>query len=104
MKEILEATATSPDRVTEVAQPSAASSGLRPRRATSATSRSSDIVFDAPTTQGGSGGPVFNKHGEGDGGGVRGAAEFGGNSFGVPIAYALELLAGRRRTPAGASQ
>ena len=32
-----------------------------------------DIVFDAPTTQGGSGGPVFNRNGQVIGGGVRGA-------------------------------
>ena len=35
----------------------------------------SDIVFDAPTTQGGSGGAVFNSNGAGDRGGVRGAPE-----------------------------
>ena len=34
-----------------------------------------DIVFDAPTTQGGSGGPVFNKQRRGDRGRVRGALE-----------------------------
>ena len=52
----------------------------------------SDIVYDAPTTQGGSGGPVFNKHGEVIAVEYAVLPRFGGNSFGVPIAYALELL------------
>ena len=53
----------------------------------------SDIVYDAPTTQGGSGGPVFNKHGEVIAVEYAVLPRFGGNSFGVPIAYALELIA-----------
>jgi S1-C subfamily serine protease len=53
----------------------------------------SDIVYDAPTTQGGSGGPVFNKHGEVIAVEYAVLPKFGGNSFGVPIAYALQLLA-----------
>jgi S1-C subfamily serine protease len=52
----------------------------------------SDVVYDAPTTQGGSGGPVFNKHGEVIAVEYAVLPRFGGNSFGVPIAYALELL------------
>ena len=51
-----------------------------------------DIVFDAPTTQGGSGGPVLNKNGEVIAVEYAVLARFTGNSFGVPIAYALELL------------
>jgi S1-C subfamily serine protease len=57
----------------------------------------SDIVYDAPTTQGGSGGPVFNKHGEVIAVEYAVLPRFGGNSFGVPIAYALELIAGPRK-------
>lgn len=57
----------------------------------------SDIVYDAPTTQGGSGGPVFNKHGEVIAVEYAVLPRFGGNSFGVPIGYALELIAGPRK-------
>jgi S1-C subfamily serine protease len=52
-----------------------------------------DVVYDAPTTQGGSGGPVFNKHGQVIAVEYAVLPRFGGNSFGVPIAYALELIA-----------
>jgi serine protease Do len=52
----------------------------------------SDIVFDAPTTQGGSGGPVFNKRGQVVAVEYAVLQKFGGNSFGVPINYALKLL------------
>jgi S1-C subfamily serine protease len=55
-----------------------------------------DIVFDAPTTQGGSGGPVLNKNGQVIAVEYAVLPKFGGNSFGVPIGYALELL----KTPA----
>ena len=51
-----------------------------------------DIVFDAPTTQGGSGGPVLNKSGEVIAVEYAVLTKFGGNSFGVPIGYSLELL------------
>ena len=51
-----------------------------------------DIVFDAATTQGGSGGPVFNKQGEVIAVEYALLTKFGGNSFAIPIAYALELL------------
>jgi S1-C subfamily serine protease len=52
-----------------------------------------DIVFDAPSAQGGSGGPVFNKFGQVIAVEYAVLQKFGGNSFGVPIAYARELLA-----------
>jgi S1-C subfamily serine protease len=55
---------------------------------------STDIVFDAATTQGGSGGPVFNKHGQVIAVEYAVLSRFGGNSFGIPIAYALDLLKG----------
>jgi len=57
-------------------------------------------VYDAPTTQGGSGGPVFNKHGQVIAVEYAVLPRFGGNSFGVPIAYALELM-GLPRKPRG---
>jgi S1-C subfamily serine protease len=60
----------------------------------------SDVVYDAPTTQGGSGGPVFNKHGQVIAVEYAVLPRFGGNSFGVPIAYAIELI-GPAREPRG---
>jgi S1-C subfamily serine protease len=51
-----------------------------------------DIVFDAPTTQGGSGGPVLNKNGRVIAVEYAVLSKFEGSSFGVPIGYALELL------------
>jgi DNA-binding response OmpR family regulator/S1-C subfamily serine protease len=50
------------------------------------------IIYDAQTTSGGSGGPLFNHHGK-----VIGVTEavvkgFGGSNFGVPIRYAAPLL------------
>jgi hypothetical protein len=52
----------------------------------------SDIVFDAPTTQGGSGGPLFSAAGRVIAVEYAVLPKFGGNSFAVPIAYALKLL------------
>jgi S1-C subfamily serine protease len=54
-----------------------------------------DVVFDAPTTQGGSGGPVLNRDGKVIAVEYAVLRQFSGSSFGVPIAHALELL----RTP-----
>jgi hypothetical protein len=51
-----------------------------------------DIVFDAATTQGGSGGPIFNTHGQVIAVEYALLTKFGGNSFAIPIAYAIELL------------
>ncbi|HUG55118.1 MAG TPA: trypsin-like peptidase domain-containing protein [Vicinamibacteria bacterium] len=56
-----------------------------------------DIVFDAPSAQGGSGGPVFNKYGQVVAVEYAVLQKFGGNSFGIPIAYARELLSSRAR-------
>jgi S1-C subfamily serine protease len=55
-----------------------------------------DIVFDAPTTQGGSGGPIFNKNGQVIAVEYAVLPKFGGNSFGVPVNYVLDLLEPRR--------
>jgi S1-C subfamily serine protease len=57
----------------------------------------SDIVFDAPTTQGGSGGPVFNKSGRVVAVEYAVLGRFGGNSFGVPVRFAHELLRSTRK-------
>lgn len=56
-----------------------------------------DIVFDAPTTQGGSGGPVLNKNGRVIAVEYAVLTKFEGSSFGVPIGYALELLKAPRK-------
>jgi S1-C subfamily serine protease len=56
-----------------------------------------DIVFDAPSAQGGSGGPVFNKFGQVIAVEYAVLQKFGGTSFGIPIAYARELLAEARK-------
>jgi serine protease Do len=53
---------------------------------------STDIVFDAATTQGGSGGPVFNKYGQVVGVEYAMLPQFAGNSYGLPARYALELI------------
>lgn len=52
-----------------------------------------DVVFDAPTTQGGSGGPLLNRHGQVIGVAYAVLSRFGGNSFAVPVRRALPLLA-----------
>jgi S1-C subfamily serine protease len=91
VERILESHGTSSERVTEelslqgLIRPSTTQGHIGDITA-------SDVVYDAPTTQGGSGGPVFNKHGEVIAVEYAVLPKFGGNSFGVPIAYALELL------------
>jgi S1-C subfamily serine protease len=57
-----------------------------------------DVVFDAPTAQGGSGGPVLNRSGKVIAVGYAYLTKFEGCSFGVPIGYALELLEAPRET------
>jgi hypothetical protein len=51
-----------------------------------------DIVFDAQTTHGGSGGPVLDRNGQVIAVEYAVLTSFGGSSFGVPVRYALELL------------
>jgi S1-C subfamily serine protease len=58
-----------------------------------------DVVFDAPTTQGGSGGPLLNRDGIVIGVSYAVLAGFGGNSFAVPIRHALPLVARARKPP-----
>jgi S1-C subfamily serine protease len=57
----------------------------------------SDVVFDAPTTQGGSGGPLLNRDGIVIGVSYAVLARFGGNAFAVPVRHALPLLARARK-------
>ena len=56
-----------------------------------------DVVFDAPTTQGGSGGPLLNRDGVVIGVSYAVLSRFAGNSFAVPIRKALPLLAEGRK-------
>jgi S1-C subfamily serine protease len=58
-----------------------------------------DVVFDAPTTQGGSGGPLLNRNGVVIGVSYAVLARFGGNSFAVPIRHALPLVTRARQPP-----
>lgn len=91
VKSILEKHGTSPEKVTDalgernLIRPSTTQGHIGDVTGT-------DIVFDAPTTQGGSGGPVFNKRGQVVAVEYAVLQKFGGNSFGVPISYALKLL------------
>jgi S1-C subfamily serine protease len=55
-----------------------------------------DIVFDAPTTQGGSGGPLVNREGIVIGVTYAVLSRFGGSSFAVPIRNALPLVTAAR--------
>ncbi|HET8647645.1 MAG TPA: trypsin-like peptidase domain-containing protein [Vicinamibacteria bacterium] len=96
VKQILEDHGTNSDRLTEAL----ATRGLiRPSTTQGHIGdvTKSDIVFDAATSQGGSGGPVFNKKGEVVAVEYALLSKFGGNSFGIPSAYALELIAAQRR-------
>jgi S1-C subfamily serine protease len=64
-----------------------------------------DVVFDAPTTQGGSGGPLLNRNGQVIGVAYAVLSRFGGNSFAVPVRRALPLVApaGPVKPPSGGS-
>jgi len=55
----------------------------------------SRIVYDAQTTGGGSGSPVFNSRGEVIAVNAATMTRFGGASFGVPIGLAMDLLPAR---------
>ncbi len=95
VREILELSGRSPERVTEAL----AERGLiRPSTTQGHIGdvTRSDIVFDAPTTQGGSGGPVFNKAGRVVAVEYAVLERFGGNSFGVPVHFAHDLMRAAR--------
>ena len=51
------------------------------------------IVYDAQTTSGGSGGPLFNPQGKAVGINYAMLEDFGGSNFGIPARYAERLLA-----------
>jgi len=55
---------------------------------------SDKIVFDAQTTSGGSGGPLFNQQGKVIGVTYAVLKGFGGSNFGIPIRFSEPLLAG----------
>lgn len=59
------------------------------------------IVYDAQTTSGGSGGPLFNQNGRVVGVNYAILEGFGGSNFGIPIRYAHSMLA---RLHAGAKR
>jgi S1-C subfamily serine protease len=50
------------------------------------------IVYDAATTSGGSGGPLFNHNGKVIGITFAVLRDFGGSNLAVPVKYARELL------------
>jgi S1-C subfamily serine protease len=91
VKEILETQGPSSERVTEalsrqgLIRPTTTQGHIGDVTAT-------DIVFDAATTQGGSGGPIFNKQGQVIAVEYALLTKFGGNSFAIPISFAVELL------------
>ncbi|HEV3219480.1 MAG TPA: trypsin-like peptidase domain-containing protein, partial [Candidatus Acidoferrales bacterium] len=58
------------------------------------------IVFDAQTTSGGSGGPLFNRQGKVIGVTYAVLKGFGGSNFGIPIRFSEPLL--QRTTHASA--
>ncbi len=53
------------------------------------------IIYDAQTTSGGSGGPLFNREGKVIGINYAIVRDFGGSNFGIPARYAQALLLGR---------
>ena len=53
---------------------------------------SDKIVYDAQTTSGGSGGPLFNDQGRVIGINFAMVREFGGSNFAIPVGYAQSLL------------
>lgn len=50
------------------------------------------IIYDAQTTSGGSGGPLFNSEGKVIGVNFAMVRDFGGSNFAIPIVYAKDLL------------
>jgi S1-C subfamily serine protease len=98
VRQILDSAGTHPERMTEalsrkgLIRPSTTQGHIGDVTRT-------DIVFDAPTTEGGSGGPVFNKAGAVIAVEYAVLQRFGGNAFGVPMPYAVELLRPPKKPP-----
>jgi S1-C subfamily serine protease len=90
-REIVTAAGTSPGRISEAL---AARGLVRPSTTQGhiADITDTDVVFDAPTTQGGSGGPLLNRNGQVIGVAYAVLSRFGGNSFAVPVRRALPLV------------
>jgi len=98
VRAVLESAGTSAGRISEVM----AERGLvRPSTTQGhiADVTETDVVFDAPTTQGGSGGPLLNRNGVVIGVSYAVLSRFGGNSFAVPIRHALPLVTRARQAP-----
>jgi S1-C subfamily serine protease len=96
VRAVLESAGTSTGRISEVL----AERGLvRPSTTQGhiADVTETDVVFDAPTTQGGSGGPLLNRNGVVIGISYAVLSGFGGNAFAVPIRHALPLVTRARR-------
>jgi S1-C subfamily serine protease len=92
VREILASTGTSVERITEAL---AARGLVRPSTTQGHIGdvTETDIVFDAPTAQGGSGGPLLDKDGVVIGVEYAVLSRFGGNAFAVPVRHAVALLA-----------
>ena len=56
---------------------------------------SDKIIYDAQTTSGGSGGPLFNRKGKVIGINYAIMRDFGGSNFGIPARYAQAFLLDR---------
>jgi S1-C subfamily serine protease len=97
VRQILNAQGTSSERVTEALSRRGL---IRPSTTQGHIGdvTSTDIVFDAATTQGGSGGPVFNKLGRVIAVEYATLPAFTGNSYGLPVRYVLELIPERPRS------
>lgn len=95
-RSVLESAGTSPARIAEEL---AARGLVRPSTTQGhiADVTESDVVFDAPTTQGGSGGPLLNRNGVVIGVTYAVLSRFAGNSFAVPVRKALPLVAEGRK-------
>ncbi len=98
VRAVLENAGTSEVRVTEAL---AARGLVRPSitQGHIADVTQTDVVFDAPTAQGGSGGPLLNRNGIVIGVCYAVLSRFGGNSYAVPIRHALPLVASARKKP-----
>jgi S1-C subfamily serine protease len=91
---IVEAVRTSARDLTEIIDQLATHKAISPHITQGALNevRDKQLVYDAQTTSGGSGGPVFGVGGEVIGVNSAILRDFTGSNFGVPIRFARELL------------